>query len=54
MGTISGDEDAEMVQCTIPVTKLTTGGRKGWRLHSVHELASLVDPLKDGAILLPD
>jgi Protein of unknown function (DUF1566) len=34
------DWNAARLQCT----SRTTGGRKGWRLPSVHELASLVDP----------
>jgi len=31
----------------------TIGGRKGWRLPSVHELASLVDPTQSNPALSP-
>ena len=42
--TTHGWNDARF-QCT----RRTTGGRKGWRLPSVHELATLVDPnISDG------
>lgn len=32
------------INARLACTGLTTGGRKGWRLPSIHELASLVDP----------
>jgi hypothetical protein len=38
--TTTNDWQSALFQCT----SRTTGGRKGWRLPSVHELASLVDP----------
>ncbi len=45
-----GEDDARR-QCSIDTT---TGGRKGWRLPSVHELASLVDPSKTNPALPTD
>lgn len=36
--------DQSLVSAPAECTFRTTGGRKGWRLPSVHELASLVDP----------
>lgn len=43
------DWNTARFQCT----SLTTGGRKGWRLPSVHELASLIDPSVTNPILPP-
>lgn len=50
-GTTSHNWSDARVQCT----SRTIGGRKGWRLPSVHELASLVDPAvtPSGPTLLP-
>lgn len=37
-------DSATWISARFHCTSETTGGRKGWRLPSVHELASLVDP----------
>jgi hypothetical protein len=41
------------VNALLYCTNKTTGGRKGWRLPSVHELASLVDPFVTPGPTLP-
>src|SRR5207249_2602952 len=46
--------DAARSQCTSRTIGSTTGERrKGWRLPSVHELASLVDPNQSSPALPP-